>query len=193
MSSFKGTERTQLTSSKSPNKQTVNICSAISIIDNLTSPSNMWNVLILWIALSAWILTLETFSDLIIFELVSCVLSVPLNDDIMMYKSKDISTLPAIQWGLKHEATALSCYLKTFAETHRAVEVVKPGLLTHRKYSYTRELPDAIISCNCHAIQRIKTFHILDGEVKLSMKDIAEQIFIVCAYLVNLQSPIVKR
>jgi hypothetical protein len=35
------------------------------------------------------------------------------------------------------------------------------------------------------AIQRIKIFHILDGEVKLSMKDVAEQIFTVCAYLVN--------
>ena len=33
--------------------------------------------------------------------------------DIMMYKNKDISTLPAIQWGLKHEATALSAYLKS--------------------------------------------------------------------------------
>jgi hypothetical protein len=32
------------------------------------------------------------------------------------------------------------------------------------------------------AIQRIKTFHILDGEVKLSMKDIAEQIFTVCLF-----------
>jgi hypothetical protein len=42
------------------------------------------------------------------------------------------------------------------------------------------------------AIQRIKTFHVLDGEVKLSMKDIAEEIFTVCAYLVNFQSPIVK-
>jgi hypothetical protein len=88
------------------------MCSAISFIDNLPSPSNMWNVLILWIALSTWILTLEIFSDLIVFELVRSVLSVPLNDDIMMYKNKDISTLPAIQWGLKHEATALSCYLK---------------------------------------------------------------------------------
>jgi hypothetical protein len=45
--------------------------------------------------------------------------------DIMMYKNKDISTIPAIQWGLKHEATALSAYLKRFEETHRAVEVVR--------------------------------------------------------------------
>jgi hypothetical protein len=42
------------------------------------------------------------------------------------------------------------------------------------------------------AIHRIETFHILDGEEKLPMKDIAEQIFTVCAYLVKLQSPIVK-
>jgi hypothetical protein len=32
--------------------------------------------------------------------------------DIMMYKNKDISTIPAIQWGLKHEATALSASQK---------------------------------------------------------------------------------
>ena len=40
----------------------------------------MWNILILWIALSTWILTFEMFSDLIVSELVICVLSVPLND-----------------------------------------------------------------------------------------------------------------
>jgi hypothetical protein len=42
--------------------------------------------------------------------------------DIMMYENKDSSTLPAKQWGLKHEA-----YLKKFEETHRAVEVVRPA------------------------------------------------------------------
>ena len=83
--------------------------------------------MILWIALSTWILTLEMFSDLIVFELVSCVLSVPLNDDNMMYENKDILILPAIQWGLMNEATALSGYLKKFAETHRAVELVTPA------------------------------------------------------------------
>ena len=43
------------------------------------------------------------------------------------------------------------------------------------------------------AIQRSKTFHILAGEDKLSMKDIAEQIFTVCAYLGNFHSSIVKK
>ena len=42
------------------------------------------------------------------------------------------------------------------------------------------------------AIQRVKTYHILDNEVRLSMAHLAEQIFTVCAYLVNFQSPILK-
>ena len=42
------------------------------------------------------------------------------------------------------------------------------------------------------AIQRIKTHRILDREVRLSMAHLAEQIFIVCAYLVNFQTPILK-
>ena len=66
-------------------------------------------------------------SDLIVFELVICVFSVPLNDGIMKYEHKYISTLPAIQWRLMHEATALSAYLKKFGETHRGVEVVTPA------------------------------------------------------------------
>ena len=33
--------------------------------------------------------------------------------------------IPAIKWGFKHEATALSAYLERFEETHRAVEVVR--------------------------------------------------------------------
>jgi hypothetical protein len=41
-------------------------------------------------------------------------------------------------------------------------------------------------------MQRIKTFHILDGEEKLPIKDIAVQIFTVWAELVKFQSPIVK-
>ena len=77
-------------------------------------------------------------------------------------KNKDISSIPAIKWGLKHEATALSADLKKFEETDKAVEVVKPGLLTHIKYSYTRASPDAIISCNCHGFNIIEIKCLLD-------------------------------
>jgi hypothetical protein len=59
--SFKGTERTQLTSSETilPSAEGKWTCC-------------IWNVLVLCIALSTWILTLEMFSDLIVSELVSC-------------------------------------------------------------------------------------------------------------------------
>ena len=43
------------------------------------------------------------------------------------------------------------------------------------------------------AIQRIKTFHILDNEVRLCMAHLAEQIFTVCSYLINFQSPILRQ
>ena len=41
-------------------------------------------------------------------------------------------------------------------------------------------------------IQRIRTFHILSRTVPLTMKDIIEQVFSVCAYLTNFQLPIVR-
>ena len=76
--------------------------------------------------------------------------SISLLCEIMMYKNKDISSIPAIKWGLKHEATALSADLKKFEETDRAVEVVKPGS------------PDAIISCNCHSFKITEIKCLLD-------------------------------
>lgn len=43
------------------------------------------------------------------------------------------------------------------------------------------------------AIQRIKTFQILCKPIPLSMAHLAEQIFTVCAYLVNFQAPILRQ
>ena len=40
-------------------------------------------------------------------------------------------------------------------------------------------------------IQRIRTFQILEKIVKLSCKDIMEQVFTACAYLTNFQLPII--
>lgn len=41
-------------------------------------------------------------------------------------------------------------------------------------------------------IQRIRTFQQLAKTARLSLVDIQEQIFTVCAYLVNLQAPIIR-
>ena len=43
------------------------------------------------------------------------------------------------------------------------------------------------------AIQRIRCYHILDSDMKQSMKFIGEQIFTACAYLTNLQAAILKQ
>lgn len=43
------------------------------------------------------------------------------------------------------------------------------------------------------AIQQVKTFHKLDNEVRLCMAHLAEQIFTVCSYLINFQSPILQQ
>ena len=80
----------------------------------------------------------------------------------MMYKNKDISSILPIKWGLKHEATAILAYLKKFEEAHRAVAVVRPGLLTHEKYRYIRASPDASISCDCHRFNIIEIKCLLD-------------------------------
>ena len=41
-------------------------------------------------------------------------------------------------------------------------------------------------------MQRIKIYRILDNEFKLTMAHLADQIFTVCAFLVNFQTPILK-
>lgn len=40
-------------------------------------------------------------------------------------------------------------------------------------------------------IQRIRTFHVLGSVVRLNMTDVVEQLFTVCAYLTNFQTPII--
>jgi hypothetical protein len=60
--------------------------------------------------------------------------------------------------GKSIKPTALSAYLKKFEETHRTVEVVRPGLVTHRDYPYIRASPDAIISCDCPPVLLIKLY-----------------------------------
>jgi hypothetical protein len=42
-------------------------------------------------------------------------------------------------------------------------------------------------------IQRIKCFYHLERVIRLNMQDLVEQIFTVCAYLVNFQMPIIRR
>lgn len=76
--------------------------------------------------------------------------------EIMRYNVNDTSHIPAIQWGIKHESTALTAFLKEYKKTHNAVEVFTPGLTTHKMFPYIRASPDAVISCACHGAQIIE-------------------------------------
>ncbi|CAC5357723.1 unnamed protein product [Mytilus coruscus] len=54
------------------------------------------------------------------------------------------------KWGLKHEITASKQVTKLYEATHTNPEIVQPGLLVDRTYSYLRASPDAIMTCDCH-------------------------------------------
>ncbi|XP_070537880.1 uncharacterized protein [Ptychodera flava] len=56
---------------------------------------------------------------------------------------------------------------------------------------HSRRIAEARIHIE-RAIGRIKNFHIFDSEIKLTMKPLAEQIFTVCAFLINFQSPFMR-
>ena len=55
----------------------------------------------------------------------------------------------------------------------------------------SEKIPEARIHVE-RAIQRIKCYHILDRELRLTMASLVDQIFTVCAYLVNFQTPFLR-
>ena len=59
------------------------------------------------------------------------------------------------------------------------------------KVTQTRRIAEARIHVE-RAIQRIKEFRLLQGEVDISLLHVLQQAFQVCAFLTNFQKPIVK-
>ena len=80
----------------------------------------------------------------------------------------------------------------------RSVELVIPDFkgqgrsqLTDTEGKTSEKIAEARIHVE-RAMQRIKMYHILDNEFKLSMAHLADQIFTVCAFLVNFQTSFLK-
>ena len=67
----------------------------------------------------------------------------------------------------------------------------KRSQLTAKEVTSTRRIAEARIHVE-RAIERIKEFKILCGDLDLGLLHVLEQVFQVCAYLTNFQKPIVK-
>ena len=89
-------------------------------------------------------------------------------------------------------------FLLQYEFNEKEVKFYQPTFLGTDKPQY--ELEDVLRSEEIssvrihveHIIHMIHQFHILKGSIPLSMKPILEQIFTVCTYLTNFQSPICK-
>ncbi|XP_033726136.1 uncharacterized protein LOC117315841 [Pecten maximus] len=67
----------------------------------------------------------------------------------------------------------------------------KDGQLTPEQVEETRRIAEVRIHVE-RAIQRIKSFQILQGTIPLSLHDLVEDIFLTCAILTIFQTPIIK-
>jgi len=91
---------------------------------------------------------------------------------------------------------------KGFAGTYRmnplGVELIMPSSKGADRLQFTSaEISQSanISRCRVHVeriIQRIKSFHIFDSDLKQTQKHVAEHMSTVCAYLTNFQRPILK-
>jgi hypothetical protein len=83
--------------------------------------------------------------------------------------------MPVIKWSLMHEATALSAYLKNVWGNTEQLKWLDLAYW-HIESTYTRESPDAIISCNCHG------FNIIEVKFLLDVKLVSIQLTILCCW-----------
>ena len=89
-------------------------------------------------------------------------------------------------------------FLPQYEFNEKDVKFYQPTFLGTDKPQYDLEdvlKSEEISSVRIHVeriIHMIHQFHILKGNIPLTMKPILEQIFTVCAYLTNFQSPICK-
>ena len=64
-------------------------------------------------------------------------------------------TIAALKWGLTHEKTTKTEYLKKFQKWHTNLEIEECGLTVCQEHTFVRVSPDGIVHCKCHNEQRL--------------------------------------
>ena len=64
-------------------------------------------------------------------------------------KPNDVSTLPAIKWGVANESTARDAYAQQMSHTHVSFECRISGLVVHPLYPCLGASPDGVTCCGC--------------------------------------------
>lgn len=68
----------------------------------------------------------------------------------LIFKSKDISHLSAVKYGLEHEAIARKKFESIMVLEHTNFQVKDSGLQLHKDFPLLGASPDGIIVCDCH-------------------------------------------
>ena len=63
--------------------------------------------------------------------------------------TEDLSSVPAIQWGRKHERTAAKEYGDAMMKQHEEMEIKQTGLWLSKDHPFIGASPDAIVTCKC--------------------------------------------
>jgi len=89
-------------------------------------------------------------------------------------KSKDISKLSAIKWGLEHEEDALKSFYASEISKHNGFKTVKSGLVISQQKPFLAASPDGILYCKCHGISTIEIkcpYSMRDKKIKDCVKE----------------------
>ncbi len=87
-----------------------------------------------------------------------------------LLSKKDISHIPAIQWGVEHEDQAREAYTLKVTDQHEKFQCSQVGLVINTNYPHLGASPDGYVTCNCcgNGLIEIKCpFSVKDGEPHL--------------------------
>ncbi|XP_078610518.1 uncharacterized protein LOC144881370 [Branchiostoma floridae x Branchiostoma japonicum] len=69
---------------------------------------------------------------------------------VMQYDCKDLSQVPAIQWGMKQEEKARQQYLEATLCICKDVKLEEVGLILYKDFPFIGASPDGMRQCSCH-------------------------------------------